>query len=99
WRLAPWVVVLHRGRRSGRTYRTPALGHVGADRVAVAVLYGPESDWVRNVLAAGAGALTRSGVTRAITNPRIVACADRASLPAGARRVALLADHVLVADL
>lgn len=25
WLLPPWAVILHRGRRSGRSYRTPLL--------------------------------------------------------------------------
>jgi len=99
WRLAPWVVVIHAGRRSGRTYRTPIFGHVGRDQVVLPVLYGTESDWVRNVLAAGGGAVTRAGVTRAIANARLVARKDYATLPRAARPVTLPAGHAIVADL
>ncbi len=99
WRLAPWVVVIHAGRRSGRTYRTPVLGHVGRDLVVLPVLYGTESDWVRNVLATGTGAITRSGVTRAIVNARLVSRDDYETLPRRARPFALPAAHVIVADL
>jgi deazaflavin-dependent oxidoreductase (nitroreductase family) len=71
WRLAPWVVIVHRGRRSGKTYLTPTFGSVRGDRVVIPVLYGEQSDWLRNVLAAGGGALTRSGKTRTLTAPRL----------------------------
>jgi hypothetical protein len=71
WRLAPWVVIVHRGRRSGTTHLTPTFGSVRGDRVRIPVLYGEESDWLRNLLAAGGGALTRSGKTRELSNPRV----------------------------
>ncbi len=53
WLLPPWAVILHRGRRSGRLYRTPVLAVRRGEHIAVRVLYGVESDWVRNLLAAG----------------------------------------------
>jgi deazaflavin-dependent oxidoreductase (nitroreductase family) len=49
-------VVLHRGRRSGRPYRTPVIvysGDGGDGGYVIALIYGPGADWVRNVLAAG----------------------------------------------
>lgn len=99
WRLPPWIVVLHRGRTSGRTYRTPVLGYVGDDTVVLPVMYGLQSDWVRNVLAAGGGAVTRSGTTRAISAPRVVARSDYGALPARARLIARPAAHAIVAVL
>lgn len=50
-------IIEHTGRRSGRTYRTPVLAFVHGDRVAFLVGYGLQSDWVRNLLAAGHGGL------------------------------------------
>jgi hypothetical protein len=82
WLLPPWVVVVHRGRRSGTTYRTPTFGWVRGDRLTIPVLYGEESDWVRNVLSADGGALTRFGVTRAMRAPRIVTRGRRRTLVA-----------------
>ncbi|MFC9789178.1 nitroreductase family deazaflavin-dependent oxidoreductase [Rhodococcus sp. NPDC127528] len=48
-----WAIVLHRGRKSGRLYRTPVnvFRHGGGYRFALT--YGSDSDWVRNVSAAG----------------------------------------------
>ena len=55
--IAPWLpgfgVVVHRGRRSGRRYRTPVNVFATADGYRFALTYGPDTDWVRNVLAAG----------------------------------------------
>jgi len=53
---APVIVLVHRGRRSGRIYRTPveALA-VDPDRgeLVVSPMWGEQSDWYRNVVAGG----------------------------------------------
>jgi deazaflavin-dependent oxidoreductase (nitroreductase family) len=99
WALPPWAVVVHRGRRSGRTYRTPVLAYTGHGIVAVPVLYGEGSDWVRNLLAARGGALARRARTLELSNPRLVTKADGVTLPPGARALTRLSPSVLVADL
>jgi deazaflavin-dependent oxidoreductase (nitroreductase family) len=53
---APILVIVHRGRRSGRIYRTPVEA-VAVDAAqgeyVVAPLWGERSDWYRNVIAGG----------------------------------------------
>lgn len=55
--IAPWApgwgVVVHRGRKSGRTFRTPLWVFRRPNGFVIALTYGPETDWVRNVLVAG----------------------------------------------
>lgn len=63
WMLPPWAVLIHRGRRSGRLYRTPVLARRVGRELHVHALYGPQSDWVQNLLAAGAGQVVRGGRT------------------------------------
>jgi len=69
--VAPWMpgfgVVVHRGRKSGREYRTPVNLFAGGDgRFIIALTYGPGTDWVKNVLAAGGCEIrTRGRVVRA----------------------------------
>jgi deazaflavin-dependent oxidoreductase (nitroreductase family) len=48
-----WAVVIHRGRTSGRTFRTPLFAFRRGDAFVIALTYGSGADWVRNVLAAG----------------------------------------------
>ncbi|WP_194814097.1 nitroreductase family deazaflavin-dependent oxidoreductase [Nocardia sp. XZ_19_385] len=48
-----WAVVVHRGRKSGKVFRTPLWAFRRDDRFVIALTYGSRSDWVRNVLAAG----------------------------------------------
>lgn len=45
--------IVHVGRRSGRIYRTPVLAFRHGDRLVFALTYGPDTQWVRNVLSAG----------------------------------------------
>ena len=74
--VAPWVppfaVVVHRGRSSGRTYRTPVWCFHRRGRFVMALTYGSRADWVRNVIAAGGCTLIRMGSERALTSPRVV---------------------------
>jgi deazaflavin-dependent oxidoreductase (nitroreductase family) len=71
WLLVPWVVVCHRGRQTGRLYRTPVNAYRRHSTLAIVVLYGAESDWVRNVLAGG-GQVVRGGRTYDLLEPRLV---------------------------
>ena len=71
WVLPPWAVIVHRGRRSGHLYRTPVMALRRRGNLRVAVLYGEESDWVQNLLAAGNGHVVRGGRTYELVRPRI----------------------------
>jgi hypothetical protein len=63
--VAPWVpgfgVIVHRGRRTGRRYRTPVNVFPAGDQYVIALTYGPDTDWVKNVLAAGGCTLLTRG--------------------------------------
>lgn len=74
-RLAPWMpgfgIVTHRGRKSGASYRIPINVFQRRDGYLFCLTYGKNTDWVRNVLAAGdCGLLTRR-VDHRLTNPRL----------------------------
>jgi deazaflavin-dependent oxidoreductase (nitroreductase family) len=45
--------IYHRGRQSGRSYATPATARLSGDHFWVSLTFGPNSDWCRNVRAAG----------------------------------------------
>ena len=46
------ATVHHRGRRSGTAYATPVVAHRSNDEVIIPLPYGPNVDWLRNILAA-----------------------------------------------
>ena len=72
-RIPPLALVVHRGRASGREYRTPVMAFTDGDSAVIALTYGSGTDWVRNLLAAGGGALIEAGRTRSIEQPEVLA--------------------------
>jgi deazaflavin-dependent oxidoreductase (nitroreductase family) len=73
--IAPWTpglgLVIHRGRRSGRRYETPVNVFRTEDGYVFALTYGPDTDWVRNVMAAGGCDLITRGRTVHLVGPRL----------------------------
>jgi hypothetical protein len=59
-------VIHHVGRHSGRTYSTPVVAKLTADSIIIPLPYGPDTDWCRNLLAAGHATLTLHGAEYAI---------------------------------
>ena len=94
-RLAPWLpgfgVVHHRGRRSGRAYRTPVNAFRRGNGYVIALTYGSGADWVRNVLAAGGCELVTRGRRVRLTRPRVYVDEARGGLPAPVRAALKLA--------
>jgi deazaflavin-dependent oxidoreductase (nitroreductase family) len=99
-RFATWApgfgVVVHRGRRSGRTYRTPVNVFTTPDGYMVALTYGTESDWVRNVMAEGGCELETRGRVLHLGSPRIVHDDSLRMAPPAIRPILRMLD---VADL
>ncbi|MBQ1026202.1 nitroreductase family deazaflavin-dependent oxidoreductase [Micromonospora sp. C95] len=73
-------VLTHVGRSSGRTYQTPLDAHPLPDGYLFVPLYGPRTDWVRNVLAAGTAQLSVGGEQVRLDSPRLVRKQDAWSL-------------------
>lgn len=69
-RVVPLATVHHVGRRSGRPYRTPVMAFRTARGVVIALTYGPDVDWLRNVTAAGTFVLVRRGWGYQVTDLR-----------------------------
>ncbi|MUL48269.1 nitroreductase family deazaflavin-dependent oxidoreductase [Mycobacterium sp. CBMA293] len=67
-----WAVLIHRGRKSGKEYRTPVAITLRDGSMMVPVGYGEESDWLRNLLAADGGQVVHRGRTRTFANPRVI---------------------------
>lgn len=76
-----WAVVVHRGRRSGRIFRTPLWAFRRDDGYVIALTYGAESDWVRNVLAAGGGELESRRRRYTVGSPRVYRDESAAGMP------------------
>jgi deazaflavin-dependent oxidoreductase (nitroreductase family) len=74
-------IVVHRGRRSQREYRTPVNVFVAAGDYVVALTYGADSDWIKNVLAAGGCELVTRGRTVRLTAPELFHDETRGHVP------------------
>jgi len=53
--LGPFAILHHTGRRSGKPYETVIWVWPLGEGFVIALTYGPEVDWYRNLLAAGGG--------------------------------------------
>ena len=76
---APTMGILeHVGRTSGKRYRTPLTVFPTDDGVAILLTYGPDRDWLKNLIAADSGRMTRYGKTLELTDPRVMPKAQAA---------------------
>jgi deazaflavin-dependent oxidoreductase (nitroreductase family) len=80
-------VVEHVGRTSGKHYRTPVNVFPRAGGFVIALTYGSDSQWVRNVLARGGCALTTRGRRWQLTEPRLYRDEQRHAVPAPVRLI------------
>lgn len=100
-RVPGFGIVVHQGRSSGRTYRTPVNAFARPDGgFTLALTYGPDSQWVRNVVARGGCTLETSGRRVQLINPRVVQDPSRRPVPAPVRLVLglLRVDHFMLLD-
>ncbi|MGH3476027.1 MAG: nitroreductase family deazaflavin-dependent oxidoreductase [Nocardioidaceae bacterium] len=86
-RLPGFGIVQHRGRRSGRPYRTPINVFRVSGGYVAALTYGTDTDWVKNVLAAGGCELEVRRRRVRLTDPRVVHDETRHDMPLGVRRL------------
>ena len=80
-------VVHHRGRRSGRAYRTPVNVFPVEGGFVIALTYGSRTDWVRNVQAAGGCSVETRGELVACDRPRLYRDPERRGIRPLERRV------------
>jgi gluconokinase len=85
--LPGFAIVTHVGRRSGRTYQTPVNMFRDGDRFVFALTYGADSQWVKNVMAAGECEVRAGGRTIRLHDPEIFTDPDRHAVPAPVRLV------------
>ncbi|EON32382.1 hypothetical protein GTC6_12448 [Gordonia terrae C-6] len=96
--MAPYAMVEHVGRKSGRHYSIPVLAWVDGDRLTIILTYGRHTDWVRNVQAAGSFGLIRKNRHYRVTGPRVVP-SDSPDIARGARIPARLFESALLGTL
>jgi hypothetical protein len=70
-RWSPWAIVQHVGRQSGRRYATPVLATRTTTGLVIPLPFGADTDWCRNVLAAGRFILRWHGRDYALEQPEV----------------------------
>jgi deazaflavin-dependent oxidoreductase (nitroreductase family) len=65
-------VIRHVGRTTGRAYETPVGAVATDDGFVIALPYGPNTDWLKNVLASGSATIVDEGDTYAVDRPEVV---------------------------
>ena len=65
-------VLEHIGRSSGTKFQTPLDAHKVDGGYVFILVYGPESDWVQNILSSGSALLKKDGEQVDLTFPRLM---------------------------
>ena len=73
-------VIRHVGRTSGRPYETPVQAVATDDGFVIALPYGPNTDWLKNVLVSGWATIVHEGDTYRVNRPEIVPASVAAPL-------------------
>src|ERR1700732_3318187 len=71
-RLPGFGILAYVGRKSGRVYRTPVNVFRAPEGFLIALTYGRETEWVKNVLTAGGCDLETRGTRYQLAVPTIV---------------------------
>ena len=70
-----FAVVAHRGRKTGRSYRTPVAARRTDGGFIVSLAFGAQVDWYRNLVAAGVGTVQWRGRAYPVTAPERIGAA------------------------
>jgi deazaflavin-dependent oxidoreductase (nitroreductase family) len=71
-RLPAFAVLTHRGRTSGRTYRTPINVFRRGEHYFFFLTYGSDVQWVKNVLVAGVCSIETRGRVVELIEPELI---------------------------
>jgi deazaflavin-dependent oxidoreductase (nitroreductase family) len=80
-------ILTHVGRKSGKIYRTPVNVFRASNGFIIALTYSSQSEWVKNVLAAGGCELKTRGKKYQLSAPKVVRDPTRKRFPFPVRLV------------
>jgi deazaflavin-dependent oxidoreductase (nitroreductase family) len=84
-----WGVLRHTGRTSGKVYATPVVALKTQDGFIIPLPFGEATQWIKNLAAAGGGAIRHAGREHKIGEPRTIDSQEAAAhLPGWIRAVA-----------
>jgi len=85
--LSGFGILTHLGRKSGKVYRTPINVFRASNGFIIALTYSSQSEWVKNVLAAGGCELRTRGKRYQLSSPQVVDDPTRRRFPISVRVV------------
>ena len=71
-RVGPFSKLIHKGRRSGKIYKTPVVATFVDDKIIIPLSYGDQVDWLRNILAAKQCEIVYRRVRRTAQKPEVL---------------------------
>jgi deazaflavin-dependent oxidoreductase (nitroreductase family) len=74
-------ILVYRGRKSGKRYRTPMNAFRDGERWVFALTYGSDVQWVKNVVVAGEAVLEVRRQRIRLVEPELIVDADRRLMP------------------
>jgi deazaflavin-dependent oxidoreductase (nitroreductase family) len=74
-------VIVHAGRKTQRVHRTPVLIFRQGNRFVIALTYGRESEWVRNLIVQNGCVLETQGKSLQLTSPYLYRDDKRRAMP------------------
>ena len=80
-------ILTHVGRKSGKVYRTPVNVFRTSNGFIISLTYSSQSEWVKNVLAAGGCELKTRGKKYQLSSPNVVHDPTRRRFPIPVRFV------------
>jgi deazaflavin-dependent oxidoreductase (nitroreductase family) len=80
-------ILTHVGRKSGKVYRTPINVFRASNGFIIALTYSSQSEWVKNVLAAGGCELQTRGKKYQVSAPNVMRDPTRRRFPIPVRLV------------
>ena len=80
-------ILTHVGRKSGKVYRTPINVFRASNGFIIALTYSGQSEWVKNMLAAGGCELKTRGRKYQLSAPKVVRDPSRKRFPFPVRLV------------
>lgn len=69
-------VLIHRGRKSGKVFRTPVVVRGTQHGVIIPMPWGDTTDWYRNIVAAGGCGLRWKGKAYQLSEPQVLDAAQ-----------------------
>lgn len=89
--LAGWLpgfaVLVHTGRKSGAKYRTPLNAWLGDNDVIVALTYGRDTDWLKNLTEANGGEIIAGRKSYRVGPPQLIGSEGMSRMPAMAKPI------------